>query len=271
MKLKYLGTGASEGWPAVFCQCEACRNARKLGGKNIRRRHSALLDGRLLFDMPPDVFAASLATGTDLSAVRDFVITHAHEDHFYAHELINFAEPFAHIPESVTNRLYGSCTVLGVAREAISEWNTAGRLALVEAEPLVPFEAAGFIVTPLPASHGAGVSLIYLVQGHGKTMLYAHDTGWPKQEVWNFLKGVRLDYVSMDCTSLDGERYDSHMTIDENIAMKEKLLAQGSAGSSTVFVSSHFSHNGILLHEQAEQRLAPHGILTAYDGFEAEF
>ncbi len=33
MRLQILGSGAAEGWPAVFCGCTACRRARELGGK----------------------------------------------------------------------------------------------------------------------------------------------------------------------------------------------------------------------------------------------
>lgn len=270
MRIKYLGTGASEGWPAVFCHCEACRAARRLGGKNLRRRHAAVLDGRLLFDMPPDLYAQSLSLGIDLSQIRDFVITHAHEDHFYAHELANFAAPFAHIPDGTVNTLYGSCTVAGVASEALAGGNPNSSLRLMEVTAWKPFKAAGFLLTPLPAAHGAGVSFIYLVEGFGKTLLYAHDTGWLRDDVWEYLKGRRLDYVSMDATSIIGERYESHMTLDENIAMKQRLLEIGAADGDTVFVSSHFSHNGLLLHHEIEQRLAPHGILAAFDGFEAE-
>ena len=36
MKLKYLGTAAAEGIPALFCRCEMCAYARKAGGKEIR-------------------------------------------------------------------------------------------------------------------------------------------------------------------------------------------------------------------------------------------
>ena len=36
MKITFYGTAAGEGWPGVFCQCELCREARRLGGKNIR-------------------------------------------------------------------------------------------------------------------------------------------------------------------------------------------------------------------------------------------
>lgn len=271
MRIKYLGTGAAEGWPAVFCHCEPCKEARRLGGRNIRRRSSALLDGKLLFDLPPDIFGQSLLLGVDLTGIREFLITHAHEDHFYPNELTNVAEPFAHIPGGVTLRLHGSSTVIGIAEAAVAENSPGSRLQLVEAKAFQPFDADGYTVTPLPANHGAGVSFIYLVRQGEKALLYAHDTGWPHAEVWDFLKDVRLSLVSMDGTCLEAAHYDSHMTLDENIAMKQKLITMGCADGSTVFVSSHFSHNGLLLHHEIEQRLAPHGILTAYDGMEVDF
>ena len=31
MKFKYLGTAAAEGWPAMFCSCDACNRARTSG------------------------------------------------------------------------------------------------------------------------------------------------------------------------------------------------------------------------------------------------
>ena len=44
MKLKYLGTAAAEGVPALFCTCEVCRKSMELGGKNIRTRSQAIID-----------------------------------------------------------------------------------------------------------------------------------------------------------------------------------------------------------------------------------
>mgnify|MGYP003290091199 CR=1 FL=1 len=35
MKITYLGTAAAEGFPAVFCNCEYCIKAKKLGGKTV--------------------------------------------------------------------------------------------------------------------------------------------------------------------------------------------------------------------------------------------
>ena len=54
MRIKYLGTAAAEGVPAIFCSCEVCKKARELGGRNIRTRSQAIIDDRLLIDFPPD-------------------------------------------------------------------------------------------------------------------------------------------------------------------------------------------------------------------------
>ncbi len=47
MKIKYLGTAAAEGIPAIFCECKICKKARELGGKNIRTRSQALINDDL--------------------------------------------------------------------------------------------------------------------------------------------------------------------------------------------------------------------------------
>ena len=50
MKFKFLGTAAAEGFPAIFCRCKACEEARLLRGKNIRTRAQALINNDLLID-----------------------------------------------------------------------------------------------------------------------------------------------------------------------------------------------------------------------------
>ena len=54
MKLKYLGTAAYEGVPSLFCNCRVCRLSQKLGGRNIRSRSQALVNGELLLDFNAD-------------------------------------------------------------------------------------------------------------------------------------------------------------------------------------------------------------------------
>ena len=59
MKIKYLGTAAYEGVPSLFCGCETCKKSLEAGGKNLRTRSQALIDGQLLIDFPPDTLVHS--------------------------------------------------------------------------------------------------------------------------------------------------------------------------------------------------------------------
>ena len=83
MKLTFYGTGASEGVPAVFCECESCVQARKLGGRNLRTRTSARVDDHVLIDFSVDSFAHVLFGGLRLSQIHHVLITHSHLDHFF--------------------------------------------------------------------------------------------------------------------------------------------------------------------------------------------
>mgnify|MGYP002683362279 CR=1 FL=1 len=38
MRLFFLGTAAAEGYPAIFCDCANCEEARAQGGRSLRRR-----------------------------------------------------------------------------------------------------------------------------------------------------------------------------------------------------------------------------------------
>ena len=87
MKIKYLGTAAAEGIPAMFCKCDNCNRARALGGKNIRTRSQALIDGKILIDFPADSYMHELRYGIDFSDIPALLITHVHEDHCYLSEM----------------------------------------------------------------------------------------------------------------------------------------------------------------------------------------
>ena len=94
MKLQYLGTSAAEGWPAPFCACEACERARKRGGKDLRTRSQALVDDRILIDLPGDTLAHANQFAIDLSKVNHLLITHSHLDHFSAFDLHMRIDPY---------------------------------------------------------------------------------------------------------------------------------------------------------------------------------
>ena len=73
MKITYIGTAASEGLPALFCQCPICESARKNGGKEIRGRAAICVNETLLIDFPPDIYYGAMRAGVDLSKILDIV------------------------------------------------------------------------------------------------------------------------------------------------------------------------------------------------------
>jgi len=54
------------------------------------------------------------------------------------------------------------------------------------------------------------------------------------------------------------------MGITENLEMRRRLIENGTADENTVFVANHFSHNGLVSHEEMQKRLP--GFVVSYDG-----
>ena len=50
MKILYMGTAAYDSIPAPFCTCRVCRNALKVGGKELRSRTQTLINDDLLIE-----------------------------------------------------------------------------------------------------------------------------------------------------------------------------------------------------------------------------
>ena len=116
MKLQFLGTGAAEGAPAVFCQCDVCRELRKRGEKEYHTRAQFLIDDAVGIDYPPDAYYHALRFGVDLSKLRYLLVTHSHMDHFYAHDFILRGYKYCtHIEEPLT--IYGNEEVAKVFQE----------------------------------------------------------------------------------------------------------------------------------------------------------
>lgn len=50
MKINYLGTGAAERIPGIFCNCKLCKYAREKKGREIRTQTQLIIDDVLLID-----------------------------------------------------------------------------------------------------------------------------------------------------------------------------------------------------------------------------
>jgi len=273
MKLKFLGTAAAEGWPALFCQCEVCRKARRSGGKNVRTRSSCLLDEECLIDFQSDTYLHALKYKLELGRLRHIVITHSHEDHFYPQALQLRKEPFAYLEEEEKLHLYGNRSVENKLEEVQSKWSErkGAPLEFHQIGPGESFKAGQTNFYPLRAAHMEGeTALLYLMEKEGKRVLYGHDSGFFPEDTWRILAQVRLDCAILDCTFGKKKGQGGHMGVQMNLKVKERMLREGIADEETNFVLTHFSHNGGFLHQELQEAVAPHDFTVAYDGLEIE-
>ena len=280
MKIKYLGTAAAEGVPAIFCNCDVCTKSRERGGKNIRTRSQAILDDKLLIDFPADTYTHCLNNGINLTKVEHCLITHTHSDHLYPNDLIMRFPGFSDMGKGKPFNLYGlSGAMLNV--NAYINKHTFDSKDIIETNVLElykPIKIDEYTVTALEAIHDVhSYPAIYLITNHeNKTILYAHDTNYLCEDVWNYIRdnGIKLDFVSLDCTDGDIETrtYIGHMNLKDNIKVMNRLKEMGAAGENTIFCSNHFSHNGKdVLYDDFSVIAEKSGVLTSYDGMEITF
>jgi len=266
MKLTYFGTAAAEGFPAVFCNCEYCREARMLKGKNIRTRSQAMVNDDLLIDLPADTYYHFLQNGIEGDKVKYLLVTHAHSDHFYYSELEMREKPFAHKMRAKNLEIYCSRSVYEVLEKHGVAANTTVRLV----KPFETVKLGAYYVTGFPARHtNSDGALIYLIQSD-KTLLYAHDTGFFYDEIFDYCKknNIVFDMVSFDCTNVDIKISDTstHMGIDNIQRAIEVFRKIGSITKDTTLYINHFSHNANPLHHVLEERVKGTELRVSYDG-----
>ena len=274
MKLTFLGTAAAEGFPAVFCNCEYCQEARKRGGKNIRTRSQSLINDNLLIDLPADTYLHFLQHSIRGDGIATLLITHSHSDHFYPAELEMHGSYYAHDLKEPMLNIVCSADVAKILAKKMSEMDkrVTPTLSIHVAKTFVPMTFGDYSVTPLPARHASSeTALMYLIRQSGRTLLYAHDTGYFFDEVFVWLEqqGIHLDGVSFDCThgQIPARDTGSHMGFENIARVIERLRAIGAIDEGTKMIVNHFSHNAAPLQEEFEAIAEPLGCAVAYDGF----
>jgi phosphoribosyl 1,2-cyclic phosphate phosphodiesterase len=278
MKVKFLGTIAAEGGPALFCNCRYCQEAARRGGKDIRTRSQILVNEDLLVDFPADTYLHKLRHGLNLSKVRYLLITHSHRDHFYPEDICNRGAQSAHDMVEPTLDIYSNQATkdlfdvhaVGNLQRAVAEglnWNVLSEFEYVHTER--------YEFWSLKAQHMKNENaLFYLIKQGNKAFLQCNDTGVLFEENYEFLSalGVKIDVVALDCTMGAQDRsYWGHMNLKECMETVERMRSSNFVKPTTRFVLTHFCHNGILMHDEYEEFCKPYGVDVAYDGMEIEF
>lgn len=278
MKILFLGT-SPDCSPVPFCNCGLCKEARRLGGKNIRTRCSLQLGSKYKVDFPADSYMQMLKYGLSYADLEHLFITHTHHDHLYPFDLT--LRWGGYVLGDIPKRLhiYGSEAVyqriVDVLHAYKEETNLDKyRITFRVVQPFESFQAGELRVTPILASHDSShqTSLNYIFQNEGKTILQGFDTGWYPDETWKKLADYRLDVAIMDCT-YGGQETNSpnHLWIGTLVEVKKKMEKMGILSENCRFIATHFGlHCGKLLHHQLEEKLNKWGIEVAYDGMAVE-
>lgn len=277
MKIQFLGTGAAEGVPAVFCNCETCKNIRNLGIGEYRTRAQVLIDGCLSVDFPPDAYAHSLKFGVEFTNLKYILATHSHMDHFYAHDFILRGYKYASLAEKKLE-IYGNSEVKNVfdectAREMKPE--VAPNVCVNVIESYKVFFVGDYKVITVPANHSKTEdALLFYIERGGKGYLHLYDTGRISDKAFDFLaqNGAKADLVCYDCTFLEhtGGDFARHMGIKDNMLMMQKLVERGIIDGKTLSVVSHFSHNANPTRSHLKQIEEQYNVTAAYDGYSVE-
>lgn len=276
MKIQYLGTAAYEGVPSLFCNCGVCRRSMEAGGRNLRSRSQALINGELLVDFPADTVWHFQKYGLDWNRISDCLITHSHSDHLYPEDVMMAERAYSneHRPLRFYAGQDGCDKLHALAKEACRQG--AIQVSLIRpGERFYVGEGEKYSVMPLWANHEEKTSpVIYSIASGNRRILYGNDTGIFPEETWKGLRAEgRYDLISFDCTGclgLNGGWRDGHMSFQTNMEMLERMKKEKLADEKTVVVLNHFSHNGGQTYDEMVLEAEKRGVIVAFDGMEIE-
>lgn len=271
MKITYLGTAASMGFPGVFCNCRFCREARRLGGKNIRTRSQSLINDDLLIDFPADSYGHFLNNGIEPDKIKYLLITHSHRDHLCTDDLDTRHGVYAYDMRAEELKIYCSTG----AFEKIKALPVQEGFSTTLIKPYEKIILDGYEIIPLPARHFEGDgAVIYIIKSEGKTLLYGNDTGFFYEEIFDFIEKEKLyfDLISLDCTYVDHPVSDSggHMGIENINRLIGRLAEISAVDEKTEKYLTHFSHKFEPLQQVLETKAARFDLKVAFDGAKIE-
>lgn len=274
MKIFFLGTGAAEGIPALFCRCGVCSEAHKRGGKNKRTRSTVVINDFLKIDLPPDTLAHvhNYSDRLDLANLQHLLFTHSHDDHFAVRELQYLSPNFAPHRDAPLH-VWGTGSLLQIMQKEMAHFFEEAPLCFC---PLIPFmetKVGSLHVTPLMARHKTDETCFnYLLRDarENKTILYASDTGWYDAPTWEFLATQKIHGAVIECgKGISANTYAGHLNLQEAADMKAKLTETETLAPNAPVYLTHICHTGQLCHEEMEVRAASLGLHVAWDGLEA--
>ncbi len=271
LSIRFLGTSAARPIPRWGCTCPQCAAART--EPRARRTRSAILvNGTLLIDAGPDIYAQLRAIPyKDLARIDHIIITHPHADHYLGLDDLAALRRISQLPilpiyalPDGWGRIQGSFRYLIAAEASEYDQRPFARREIYLNEPLHLPER--LTVTPLDTHHTQPFTTAgLLIKRDGVRVLYAPDFHHADPAL------VRpVDLAVLDGSFLTREQMDVRYTplLEEgqgrHLPIIEGAQWARSAGAQQV-IFTHIGH----LRRTPEQvlTLLPSGRFTlAYDG-----
>lgn len=253
MKLRFLGTGTSNGVPVIGCQCKVCRSKNP---KDFRYRTAAMVETertRVLIDCGPDIRMQLIPL--PFRKIDAVLLTHEHYDHVAGlDDLRPFCGAFGDV------NVYANDETVQSVRHNFPYCFTKNLYPGVPTFNLhtlkkhVTLTIGDINIVPVEVMHGKLPILGYRIG----SLAYITDMKTIGDEELPFLAGVKVLVVN----ALRWEKpHHSHMLVQDAIDFAHRVGAQHT-------YLTHLTHL-IGLHDEANLRL-PEGFEFAFDGLEIE-
>lgn len=255
MKLKFLGTGTSQGVPVIGCSCEVCTSGNP---KDSRLRSSVMIttdeDQKILIDCGPDFRQQMLTNQEDRVDIT--LLTHEHNDHVIGLDDMRplIFKTGKDIPLYCSSRVADEVKNRFPYAFADEKYPGAPAFELHEIENK-PFRVVDTEITPIEVIHFKIPVLGYKF----KKLAYITDAGFISETEKEKLKN--LDVLILNCIR-KSDPHPAHFILPDVIKLFEELKPE------KLFLT-HISHH-LGLHD-VEDKLLPSGMHLAYDGLEIIF
>lgn len=279
MKITFLGTAAATSCPLAFCRCRVCEQARKLGGRDFRKRSSLLINKDLLIDFGPDIMTASFMYGISIADVRYCLQTHSHSDHFDASHFSTRIPEYA-VVDIPHLGLYASNSTLKKMSEMLrnesyvtnlldSKEQERMNLSVYSVKHFQSLEAGKYQITAFPTNHDKSVnSLFYTITENNYTIFYCVDTDTLPEETWKGFhqKQLLFDIVILDHTYGPNINGGGHLNANQFIEHVQRMRKENLLKENARIFATHISHEGNPIHSELVEYGKKHGYEIAYDG-----
>lgn len=250
MKIRFLGTGTSQGVPVIACSCPVCLST---DSRDKRLRTSALIElangYNLVIDTGPDFRYQMLREHID--HLDGVLMTHSHKDHIAG---LDDVRAFNYHQQQSISIYADAATLEALQREfyyAFSAVKYPGvpQLDLEEVKPLVPFRLFEQEIIPFEVLHYKMPVIGYRLG----QFAYITDAKTVSAESRALLKNLDVLVVN----ALQESPHISHFTLEEALAFIKDI------NPKRAFLT-HISHR-FGKHEYIESLLPPN-VYVAYDG-----